>query len=784
MRRFFAVLLLAMLMLCPSALAEKKSEQFSFSEKKIYIDIRDGDTYTLPVQGSLSGDLTQFRWSSSGTHIATAKEGILTIKRTGTVTITAFNRDDSSIRDEITVVIKDLGVPDSVVIDSEPLQMVPGESVQLSAHAEPETAEQGITWTSNNPAVATISEDGIVTAVSEGRATIRANSSYTGKPRDELKVVVAYLPAPQSITLKAETTKLSLGQVLPLGISIYPSGCDEGLIFISSDTTIATVDEKGIVTAVSYGEVEIKAESVRKRSIFGKIELTVEDMNAPTAISLSPADTVLEPTEAVQLTASTTPADATQGFVWESSDEKTATVDENGFVRAISEGKCVIRAYSRSTRKVYAEAAITSRFLDAPKKIKLSNKVVSMTKGDVLSLEYTITPAGSSAAIGYEISDPYVAKVQGGSLAALAMGEATITIYSLADKNVSAELTVKVDDPSAPEAMTVDETEVLIEIDDQYAQHVTVYPEGTSDMVTWVSDSPDIVYVSEDGILVAKMSGQAKITCTSIPNRTLSASINVVVKNPERELQMPARRTGIDGIADNLAKIEAVKQSALAELDTFVAKGVMTKDEYESRARYISNAFEMYAFPWMVTKVQKYWNEEYSENGAKDFKPGIVYYGLPYISGPTNWRKYNADKAVSEEVYLPSESGDYYILNAKKDMNGKYGGSDCSSFAGMSYFGLTSRRYSFCNTRTFATDTEKFYTIRDYDKMKPGDLLVSFGKHVVMFLYYANDAKTQIVVIQQGGDEPAINTVNADVNNLSYYTSNYYFVRRNTSFPY
>ncbi|MDD2648422.1 MAG: Ig-like domain-containing protein [Eubacteriales bacterium] len=784
MRRYFAVILILLLTLCPVALAETKAEQFSFSEKKIYVDIRGGDTYMLPVEGTLSGDLIQFRWSSSGTHIATAKYGVLTIKRTGTVTITAYNREDSSIRDEITVVIKDLGVPDSVIIDSEPLQMIPGTSVQLSAHAEPETASQDIAWTSLNDSIATVSEDGIVTAVSEGRVTIRATSSYAGKPRADIRVTVAYLPAPDSITLKSEKTKLSLGDTIALSAEINPSGCDEGLIYSSSDDAIASVDENGVVTALSYGEAEITAQSVRKSSISGSIKIYIEDMNAPKSIALSSDKLELEPTESALLSAITTPADATQGFVWESSDEKIATVDESGLVRAQSVGKCEIFAYSRSTKQVFGKAEVTVRFLDAPRKIKLDSKEISLTRGDVTPIEYTLSPVGASSAFGYEISDSYVATVLDGSICALMMGETTITMYSLADPDIKAEMTVKVDDPNAPETMKVDETFIVLDAGEQYAQHVTVTPEGATDIVKWSSDSPDIVFVSEDGILVAKQSGSAMITCESALNRALTTAITVVVRNPERELIMPERRTGIDGIADNIVKIEAVKQSALKELQTYVDSGVMTKNEYEDRERYISNAFEMYSFPWMVTKAQKYWNKEYSENGAKDFKPGIVYYGLPYISGPTNWRKYNAEKAVEEEVYLPSESGEYYILNADKDMNGKYGGCDCSSFAGMSYFGLTSRRYSFCNTRTLATDTEKFYTVRDYEKLKPGDLMVRFGSHVVMFLYYANESKTQIVIIQQGGNEPAINTVSTGVYNLDYYTDNDYFIRRHTSFPY
>ena len=52
------------------------------------------------------------------------------------------------------------------------------------------------------------------------------------------------------------------------------------------------------------------------------------------------------------------------------------------------------------------------------------------------------------------------------------------------------------------------------------------------------------------------------------------------------------------------------------------------------------------------------------------------------------------------------------------------------------------------------------------------------NRHVVMFLYYANDEHTQIVTIEQGGDEHTVNTVSASVYPIEFYSSRGYAPRR------
>ena len=149
---------------------------------------------------------------------------------------------------------------------------------------------------------------------------------------------------------------------------------------------------------------------------------------------------------------------------------------------------------------------------------------------------------------------------------------------------------------------------------------------------------------------------------------------------------------------------------------------------------------------------------------------------MPYISDYQN-RLYNVSKAVSENRYTTAAKG--YYLNQNNLLNGKYVGNDCSSMLSISFFGFTDQTPNF-NTRSFYSSA-LFTTLSQSDTLMPGDILVRNGRHVVMFLYYANADKTQIVVIEQGGNEAGINTVSTSIYSLSYYFSNGYIPRRLTA---
>ena len=171
----------------------------------------------------------------------------------------------------------------------------------------------------------------------------------------------------------------------------------------------------------------------------------------------------------------------------------------------------------------------------------------------------------------------------------------------------------------------------------------------------WTSSSPAIAAVdASTGVVTGVSYGRVTITAVSGRNPDLQIKYTLIVLSDGRCLVMPRRRTGTGEISANLARISRVKEYAYREIESLQARGVISASDAKKRRSIVSAAFDMYAFPWMTTSVQSYWKAANSEGGAKDFKPGIVYYGMPYISSPWNNRLYNVSKALSEKRYTDS----------------------------------------------------------------------------------------------------------------------------------
>ena len=154
-------------------------------------------------------------------------------------------------------------------------------------------------------------------------------------------------------------------------------------------------------------------------------------------------------------------------------------------------------------------------------------------------------------------------------------------------------------------------------------------------------------------------------------------------------LTIPKRITAVSGIAKNLERIDAIRVCAIGQIDALQANGQITSADASRRKRIINNAFGDYAFPWMTLEKQLYWKNENAEGGAKDFKTGQVYYGVPYISGSGDNREYNVEKLLKKGIYYDSGKG-YYILDQKKINGRNYYGNDCSCFVDAAIWGTGS----------------------------------------------------------------------------------------------
>ncbi|MDE6795039.1 MAG: Ig-like domain-containing protein, partial [Muribaculaceae bacterium] len=314
-----------------------------FSVENVFLNKEE---VTLKVSESVQLDATiisanttdsTISWTSSDPEVATVDEnGLVTALSVGTATITATTANGAKA--ECVVTVEPIPV-ESVELDATEATLRVNETVQLLATLLPENAtDKSLTWTSSNPEVATVDENGLVTALSVGTATITATNA-DGVSAD---CVVTVEPIPvESVELDTTETTVRVNETVQLLATILPENAtDKSLTWTSSNPEVATVDENGLVTALSVGTATITATNAD--GVSAECVVTVE---APLATSIALDLTEINAVEGseIQLTATVLPELASeQELIWSTTNENVATVTETGLVTIVAEGNAEI----------------------------------------------------------------------------------------------------------------------------------------------------------------------------------------------------------------------------------------------------------------------------------------------------------------------------------------------------------------------------------------------------------------------------------------------------------
>ncbi len=142
----------------------------------------------------------------------------------------------------------------SLTLDKTSLTLSVGNTEQLTATIKPDNATYVPVWSSSDESIARVDENGKVFAVSSGTAVITAaagskRATCTVTVRGPVKV--AGITLPETLTLRAGRTETLIPSIIPY------DAANKNVSWASSDSSVATVEENGTVTAVSEGTAEI-----------------------------------------------------------------------------------------------------------------------------------------------------------------------------------------------------------------------------------------------------------------------------------------------------------------------------------------------------------------------------------------------------------------------------------------------------------------------------------------------------------------------------------------------
>lgn len=269
--------------------------------------------------------------------------------------------------------------PEQLLPDQEELCLAMGDSAAVQVQVLPEdTRDKSLFWTSSDGAIASVDQEGVITAQSAGDCTVTVRSGADGSVFAEIGVVV--LPHVQQITAGETEMTMKPGEGRTIAVQLSPQVVfDDTVIWTSSDEKVAKVDQQGAVTAMEAGECTITVRSAAIEEVFAQVEVTV--LSLPQSVQANQKSVSLTQGGSVALSAQVMPEDAYDRTVeWKSSDEGIAEVDGEGNVTAKGVGSCIITVSSKVMPQVSAEIAVeVTAPAPAPGYTRPSNSVTGVT---------------------------------------------------------------------------------------------------------------------------------------------------------------------------------------------------------------------------------------------------------------------------------------------------------------------------------------------------------------------------------------------------------------------
>lgn len=281
-------------------------------------------------------------WTSNDESIVTVNQnGKVQAIAPGMAEIIVSSAKNPDATDKCTIAVYDHTT--GISMPSEGYTINVGESTQIEANTLPlGTSDGEIIWSSDNEEIATVDSHGIVTAIKPGSCVIKA-TSVDGGYVAECLIVIAQPAA--TLSLSKQSLSLLAGSTEMLIASVLPENTTNKLILWSSDnTTVAEINEEGMVTAKKSGKAVIMAIAASNPEAKDVCEVTV--IQPVTGITMTESQvTCHQLGEIKQLVAIVQPEDATNKEVrWNSSNPSVCTISESGIIAVVGVGTSVITA--------------------------------------------------------------------------------------------------------------------------------------------------------------------------------------------------------------------------------------------------------------------------------------------------------------------------------------------------------------------------------------------------------------------------------------------------------
>lgn len=348
----------------------------------------------------------------------------------------------------------------SVTVGDEKLE---GDSIFMSLGAlgkingkvVPESAtNRTLEYSTSDDSIVKVYPDGRIFAASAGVATVTVSSKENSDYSHSITITVEKIPL-ESISLENVDTELFVGENTKLDVEFYPANSSEkNILWQSSNPDVLSVDENGIVSAISEGEAEVTATAETDTEVFASIKIIVHPKEESPAITIESIKLTAEDSFGyvngeMKLDAELYPEGASGKLLWHSSDESVATVSQKGLVRfhksgtvtiTVKYGEEICDSIVISVKEVLSKVMHIK--LEGVESSEDSNRIKQGSAGKII---ITLDKDATIRDLSFSSSDESIIKISpDGSIEALRGGTAWITA-STTDGETTQSTSIKID---------------------------------------------------------------------------------------------------------------------------------------------------------------------------------------------------------------------------------------------------------------------------------------------------------------------------------------------------
>lgn len=245
--------------------------------------------------------------------------------------------------------------------------------------------------------------------------------------------------------------KLFVGEHLSLSVKVLPLNSYDELVFSSSDESIATVDNNGVVLGISKGQVSISVKATKTLtskkviSVVNYVLLTILEEEIPyTSVEIA-GDNEVFVNEVIKFDLIKVPASANYQGTWSVDDQSIASIDQNGLLKTHSHGSVVITYYVNDLISASKTVIVKNRSLNVTSLNIITREIIEVD--DLVNVRIVSLPRGSNNEVELISLNPDILEVtRDGKILGKSAGSATLVAISTINNLISSEINIVVVD--------------------------------------------------------------------------------------------------------------------------------------------------------------------------------------------------------------------------------------------------------------------------------------------------------------------------------------------------